>query len=40
MSAEVVETRLRVCLCRNVPGSSTPAGTQLAIDGQTLHAVL
>lgn len=26
--------------CRNVLGSSAPAGTQLAIDGRTLRAVL
>lgn len=30
-----------VCVvCRNVPGSSAPTGTQLAIDGRTLRAVL
>ena len=30
-----------VCVCRNVPGSSlAPAGTQLAIDGRTLRALL
>lgn len=41
--------RARVCVCwevrwgggcRNVPGDSPPAGTQLAIDGRTLRAVL
>ncbi len=29
-----------VCVCRNVPGSSAPAGTQLAIYRRTLRAVL